>query len=141
MFSIWWPVFLLPLAMVLGGVAGGVLPGRKYRGPRGVLPSEEQREADRVFCRFLWQFGLVYAALAFMVMRTVRLVSLSGQRWFLIGAVAVEIIGAALMLIPVERTMSLIFSFLSSAETCELMVGCVRCSSSAAREKLQFSTT
>ena len=80
MFSIWWPAFLLPLAMVLGGVAGGVLPGRKYRGPRGVLPSEEQREADRVFCRFLWQFGLVYAALAFMVMRTVRLVSLSGQR-------------------------------------------------------------
>ena len=104
MFSIWWPAFLLPLAMVLGGVAGGVLPGRKYRGPRGVLPSEEQREADRVFCRFLWQFGLVYAALAFMVMRTVRLVSLSGQRWFLIGAVAVEIIGAALMVIPVERT-------------------------------------
>ena len=35
MFSIWWPAFLLPLAMVLGGVAGGVLPGRKYRGPRG----------------------------------------------------------------------------------------------------------
>ena len=105
MFSIWWPAFLLPLAMVLGGVAGGVLPGRKYRGPRGVLPSEEQREADRVFCRFLWQFGLVYAALAFMVMRTVRLVSLSGQRWFLIGAVAVEIIGAALMVIPVERTL------------------------------------
>ena len=88
MFSIWWPAFLLPLAMVLGGVAGGVLPGRKYRGPRGVLPSEEQREADRVFCRFLWQFGLVYAALAFMVMRTVRLVSLNGQRWFLIGAVS-----------------------------------------------------
>lgn len=49
MFSIWWPAFLLPLAMVLGGVAGGVLPGRKYRGPRGVLPSKEQREADRVF--------------------------------------------------------------------------------------------
>ena len=103
MFSIWWPVFLLPLAMVLGGVAGGVLPGRKYRGPRGVLPSEEQREADRVFCRFLWQFGLVYAALAFMVMRTVRLVSLSGQRWFLIGAVAVEIIGAALTEICAQR--------------------------------------
>ena len=40
MFSIWWPAFLLPLAMVLGGVAGGVLPGRKYRGPRGVLPSD-----------------------------------------------------------------------------------------------------
>ena len=109
MFSIWWPAFLLPLAMVLGGVAGGVLPGRKYRGPRGVLPSEEQREADRVFCRFLWQFGLVYAALAFMVMRTVRLVSLSGQRWFLIGAVAVEIIGAALMVIPVERTLHALF--------------------------------
>lgn len=109
MFSIWWPAFLLPLAMVIAGIVGGAVPGRKYRGPRGALPPEEQHEADRVFCRFLWQFGLVYAALAFMVMRTVRLLSLSGQRWFLIGAVAVEIIGAALMIIPVERTLHALF--------------------------------
>lgn len=41
----------------------------------------------------------------------------------------------------VVRTTSLMPSLRSSAEMWEEMVGCVRCSSSAAREKLQFSTT
>ncbi|MEI3122577.1 MAG: 4-(cytidine 5'-diphospho)-2-C-methyl-D-erythritol kinase [Oscillospiraceae bacterium] len=108
MFSIWWPAFLLPLAMVLGGVAGGVLPGGSTAARAACF--RLRSSARRTGCSAASSGSSVaYAALAFMVMRTVRLVSLSGQRWFLIGAVAVEIIGAALMVIPVERTLHALF--------------------------------
>ena len=40
MFSIWWPAYVFPCIMVLCGLAGRLLPGRKYRSPLGPLTKE-----------------------------------------------------------------------------------------------------
>ena len=59
MFSIWWPAYVFPCIMVLCGLAGRLLPGRKYRSPLGPLTKERQEFADRLLLKLLWQFGPV----------------------------------------------------------------------------------
>ena len=39
----------------------------------------------------LWQFGLAFAALSFMVMQSVRLLPEGLQQWLLYGAVVLEV--------------------------------------------------
>ena len=58
MFSIWWPAYVFPCIMVLCGLAGRLLPGRKYRSPLGPLTKERQEFADRLLLKLLWQFGI-----------------------------------------------------------------------------------
>lgn len=105
MFSVWWPAFIVPVLMVLGGLLGSHIPGNRYRSPGGELDEERQQLADRQMHHMLWQFGLVYAALAFMVMRSVRLVPENVQSWLSYGAIALETAGVLLMALPIERAL------------------------------------
>ena len=107
MFYIWWPAYIVPGLMVLAGFAG--LPGRKYRSPQGPLAPERQKFADSLFLKLLRQFGLVFAALSFMIMRSVRLVASSSQQILLYIAVILQIIGAVALILPVERNLKAYF--------------------------------
>lgn len=81
MFYIWWPAYIVPGLMVLAGFAG----------------------------QLLRQFGLVFAALSFMIMRSVRLVASSSQQILLYIAVILQIIGAVALILPVERNLKAYF--------------------------------
>ena len=98
MFSIWWPAYVFPCIMVLCGLAGRLLPGRKYRSPLGPLTKERQEFADRLLLKLLWQFGLAFAALSFMIMRSLLYI-----------AIILQIIGAFALILPVERNMKAYF--------------------------------
>ena len=106
---IWWPAYIAPGLMVLAGFAGRLLPGRKYRSPRGSLAPERQKFADALLLKLLWQFGLAFAALSFMIMRSVRLMGSSGQQNLLYIAIILQIIGAFALILPVERNMKAYF--------------------------------
>ena len=101
MIHIWWPVFIVPVLMVLGGL----LPFVHYRSPGGVLDEERQHFADNQLHHMLWQFGLAFAAIAFMVMQSVRLVPEGLQQWLLYGVVVLEVAGVLLMALPIERAL------------------------------------
>lgn len=103
MFFIWWPAFVIPLLMVLCGLLGKKLPGLHYHSPYGVLPDEKQQLADRQLYPMLRQFGTAYAALAFMVMRSMRLIPENVQTWAMYAAFILEILGILLLVIPIER--------------------------------------
>ena len=106
MFYIWWPAYIVPGLMVLAGFAGQLLPGRKYRSPQGPLAPERQKFADSLFLKLLRQFGLVFAALSFMIMRSVRLIASTGQQILLYIAVILQIIGAVALILPVAQSKS-----------------------------------
>ncbi len=103
MFSIWWSAYIVPVLMVLAGFIGSRLPANRYRSPYGKLSQEQQEFADCQLFHMLRQFGFVFAALAFMVMRSVRLIPLEIQRWLVYGFILLEIVSIVLMVIPVER--------------------------------------
>ena len=102
MFYIWCPAYIVPGLMVLAGFAGQLLPGRKYRSPQGPLAPERQKFADSLFLKLLRQSGLVFAALSFMIMRSVRLMASSSQQ-------ILQIIGAVALILPVERNLKAYF--------------------------------
>lgn len=101
MFWFWWIAYVVPLLMVIAGCTG-----IRYRSPRRVLTEEQRSFANGQLRHMLWQFGLVFAAMAFMVMRSVRLVPLGVQRWIAYGVVFLEILGVLLTVIPMERAIS-----------------------------------
>ena len=101
MYLFWWIAYIVPLLMVLAGCVGV-----RYRSPQRKLTEEQQAFANRQLRHMLWQFGLVFAAMAFMVMRSVRLVPLGVQRWIAYGFVFLEILGVLLTVIPMERAIS-----------------------------------
>ena len=105
MIPIWWPAFIVPVLMIIGGLLGRYIPGLRYRSPGGKLTDEKQRFADNQLFHMLWQFGFAFAALAFMVMCSVRLMSENGQHWLLYGAVVLEVLGVLLMALPIERAL------------------------------------
>ena len=109
MFYIWWPAYIVPGLMVLAGFAGQLLPGRKYRSPKGPLAPERQKFADSLFLKLLRQSGPVFAALSFMIMRSVRLMAITGQQILLYIAVILQIIGAVALILPVERNLKAYF--------------------------------
>lgn len=106
MIHIWWPVFIVPVLMVLGGL----LPGLHYRSPGGALDEERQRFADDQLHHMLWQFGLAFAAIAFMVMQSVRLMPEGLQQWLRYGIAALEVLGVLLMALPIERALKAQFN-------------------------------
>lgn len=109
MFYIWWPTYIAPGLMVLAGFAGRLLPGRKYRSPQGPLAPERQKFADALLLKLLWQFGLAFAALSFMIMRSVRLMDSGAQHILLYIAVILQIIGTMALILPVERNLKAYF--------------------------------
>ena len=105
MWMIWWPAFILPVLMVLLGLLGRGIPGFRYHSFSGPMDEERQQFADRQLRQLLWQVGLAFAALAFMVMSSVRLLPANVQQWLLYGAVALELLGAVLLMLPIERAL------------------------------------
>ena len=93
MLFIWWPAFIVPVLMVLAGLLGRYIPGFRYRSPNGRLN------------HMLWQLGIAFAALFFMVMRSVCLLPETVQKWLLYGAFALEVLGVVLMVLPIERAL------------------------------------
>ena len=65
--------------------------------------------APWLFLKLLRQFGVVFAALSFMIMRSVRLVASSSQQILLYIAVILQIIGAVALILPVERNLKAYF--------------------------------
>ncbi|MEI3103278.1 MAG: hypothetical protein V8S97_03530 [Oscillospiraceae bacterium] len=58
-----------------GGLCGAAAAGPEIPQPQGPLAPERQKFADGLFLKLLRQSGLVFAALSFMIMRSVRLMS------------------------------------------------------------------
>ena len=105
MLTIWWPAFLVPVLMTLGGLLGRWLPMIRYRSVKGALSEAKQRFADNQLRHMLWQFGLAFLALCFMVMNSVRLMSVDLQRWLLYAAIVLEVLGVLLMALPIEKAL------------------------------------
>ncbi|MBR5218059.1 MAG: hypothetical protein IKV68_06855 [Oscillospiraceae bacterium] len=103
MFISWWIAYIIPTMMVLAGLLGAHIPFITYRSPFGKLDEERQKFADSQLHHMLWQFGLVFVSLVFMVIRTVQIVPLTVQRWLLYGVVLLEVLGVLLMVIPIEK--------------------------------------
>ncbi len=114
MFYTWWYVLIIPALMVLLGLILPRIKMRKYRSPKRQLTAEQQKYADGVFCKLLWQFGLVYGALGFMIMRSIRLTAAGTQNIVVYVIVALQVIGAISMVIPVEGAID---NFESSKES------------------------
>lgn len=88
---------------------GGCCRAPSTASPLGPLTKERQEFADRLLLKLLWQFGLAFAALSFMIMRSVRLMGSSGQQILLYIAIILQIIGAFALILPVERNMKAYF--------------------------------
>ena len=102
MWILWWPAFLVPAWMLLGCV----IPWIHYVSPFGSLDSEKQAFADRQLRQMLWRFGLVFAALSFMTMQSVRLMPLTGQKWLACGIMILQAIAELLLVLPIEKAIA-----------------------------------
>ena len=105
MLRIWWSVFLVPALMLLYSVLAPILPLKRiYPGPRP-LPPAQQRFADEMLRRMLWQFALALAALAFMVMQSLRLLPLSTQQIISYGIILLEVAAVTALVVPIEKAL------------------------------------
>ena len=99
MFSIWWLGFIPAVVYILGGVLH--LP-KHFRWYENDAP-EKREYAYQLTWRYCWQFGLLFAALSFMLMRsTIRMAS-TGQYILLGVLLVVEIAAVWFLYIPVKR--------------------------------------
>ena len=98
MIAIWWPGFIPAAVMVVFGL----LHFPPYK--RHQEWSELRRAcAEKTFYRLMWQEGLLFAALTFMLMRSTIRMSSTGQ-YVILGVVLVLMAAAILLLdIPVTR--------------------------------------
>ena len=105
MLRIWWSVFLIPALMLLYAALARLLPLQKvYPGFRP-LSARQQKFADGMLRRMLWQFALALAALAFMVMQTLRLVPISTQFFVSYGIIVLQLLAVAAMAFPIEKAL------------------------------------
>lgn len=104
MLWIWWPGFVVPVCMVLGGLGWRCIRQLPYR-RKEALNAEQLLYARETFCRTLWQLGLALGALIFMVMRSVRLLDILPQEIMTGAAIALELLSAKLVEPAVQRAM------------------------------------
>ena len=104
MFWIWWPGFVVPVCMVLGGLGWKCIGRLPYR-RKEALTTEQLHFAREVFCRSLWQLGLALAALTLMVMRSVRLVGFLPQEIMTAAAIALQLLSTKLVEPAVQRAL------------------------------------
>ena len=104
MLWIWWPGFVVPACMVLGGLGWKYIRRLPYRRKEKLSP-EQLALARESFCRALWQLGLALGALIFMVMRSVRLLGILPQEIMTGAAIALELLSAKLVEPAVQRAM------------------------------------
>lgn len=104
MLQIWWSGFLVPVVMlVLCAVVYLRRSKGTYTSPRRPLTAQQRQFADEQLMHLLWRVALLFAALAFMVMRSVRLMEPGWQRLLSYLFLAIEVVAAACLVIPVER--------------------------------------
>lgn len=96
MFYIWWPGFCAAAVLVICGL----IRFPKYK-KHPEWPQERCAFAEKTFHRLVWQEGVLFGALSFMLMRSTRLMSVTGQ-YILLGAMLVVMAGAILLMeVPV----------------------------------------
>ena len=105
MLRIWWSVFLIPALMLLYAALARLLPLKRiYPGFRP-LSARQQRFADEMLRRMLWQFALALAALAFMIMQSLRLLPMATQQFVSYGIIVLQLLAVTAMVIPIERAL------------------------------------
>ena len=92
MLSIWWIGFLAAAIMVIYGLLH--FPPYKRHQDR---PEERRAFAAQTFYRLVWQEGLLFAALTFMLMRSTIRMSVTGQ-YVMLGILLVLLAAALLFL-------------------------------------------
>lgn len=100
MITIWWPAFIVPVLMVVSGI----LRFPKYRS-RQKLSEKQQQFADALAWKMRWQFGLVFAALAFMLMRSVLRMAAGTQQMIVYVVIVLQAVGFLLIALPVEQAL------------------------------------
>ena len=105
MLRIWWSVFLIPALMLLYAALARLLPLKRiYPGFRP-LSARQQRFADEMLRRMLWQFALALAALSFMIMQSLRLLPMATQQFVSYGIIVLQLLAVTAMVIPIERAL------------------------------------
>ena len=105
MLWIWWPGYVVPACMVLGGLAWRFIGRLPYR-RREELTEQQLRLARETFCRTLWQVGLALAALTVMIMRSVRLLDTLPQEILLAVTIAAQLLATKLVDPAVRRALA-----------------------------------
>ena len=101
MMIVWWPGFLASLLLFFYGLVH-FPPYKKHTD----WPEEKRVFAKKTFYRLVWQMGLLFAALCFMLMRSTRMMSTTGQ-YIVLGVVLVVMAAAILFIdIPVSRAVA-----------------------------------
>ena len=103
MLWIWWPGFVVPVCMVLGGLGWKYVKRLPYR-RKEALTAEQLRLARETFSRTLWQVGLALAAMTFMVMRSVRLMNVLPQKEYIDNVLPQELMTAAAIVLQILST-------------------------------------
>lgn len=104
MLWIWWPGFVVPACMVLGGLGWKYIRRLPYRRKEKLSP-EQLALARESFCRAMWQLGLALGALTFMVMRSVRLVAVLPQEIMAAAAIALQLVTTRMVEPAVQRSL------------------------------------
>ena len=97
MFSIWWIGFIFSAVMVVFGLLH-FPPYKRHSDWAG----ERRDFAAKTFYRLMWQEGLLFAALTFMLMRSTVRMSTTGQ--YVILGVMLVILAAAILLLDIPVT-------------------------------------
>ena len=99
MLHFWLPVYAICALYLLAAVLWPLLPCKLRRHVlRGAIPENRQTAADRLFRRALLQFAVLFAAVDFMLMRTLCLMPEKDQQLAAAAAAVLQI--AAVLLIP-----------------------------------------
>lgn len=104
MLWIWWPGYVVPACMVLGGLAWKLIHRLPYK-RREELTEEQLCLARSTFCLTLWQLGAALAALTVMVMRTVRLLDTLPQEILLATVIVAQLLSTKLVDPAVKRAL------------------------------------
>ncbi len=105
-FSIWWLGFVPAVAYVVCGLLR--LP-RKLTRYKKLFDEQNEEICDyacKVAWRYIWQFGLLFVALTFMLMRSTRLMDEIGQMIILGVLLVMEIAAMCFLYIPVTRAVN-----------------------------------
>ena len=99
MLHFWLPVYAICALYLLAAVLWPLLPCKLRRHVlRGAIPENRQTAADRLFRRALLQFAVLFAAVDFMLMRTLCLMPEKDQQLAAAAAAVLQI--AAVLLLP-----------------------------------------
>ena len=107
----WWTCFLIPGLMVILGLIFTWFPPKKmnglvgYRTTRSMGTQEAWDFANQLLAKLLWQTGLAFGVLAFLLMRSLRLLPGGTQSWIAFAFEMVEVAGLILLMVPIERAL------------------------------------